>query len=99
ANLAEMKSYNATVAAVSVEHPRLISDFASRLKLEFPVLSDRDQDVIRLYTVFDRDLARGQPHPAIYLADLQGVIRQKQISLQHADKLSFPSLLERLKEI
>ncbi|MCI0531426.1 MAG: redoxin domain-containing protein, partial [candidate division Zixibacteria bacterium] len=33
ANLAEMKSYNATVAAVSVEHPRLISDFASRLKL------------------------------------------------------------------
>lgn len=99
ANLAEMKSYNAVAAAVSVEHPKLISKFASRLKLEFPVLCDRDQTAVRLYAVFDRDPVRGEAHPAIYLADLQGVIKQKQVSLQHADKLSLPALLERLKEI
>jgi len=95
----EIQAHNGQLIAVSIDHPRLLVNAIRELQLEFPVLHDPQQTAIRLYTVFDRDSARQEPHPSFFLADSEGVIRHKEVSLAHADKLSVPVLLQQLKDL
>ncbi len=95
----EILAHNGILAAVSIDHPRLLVPAIREMRIEFPLLYDAQQTAIRLYTVRDRDSVRKEPHPAIFLADTLGVIRHKDISLGHAEQLSIPSLLNALKEV
>lgn len=98
-SLPEIQAHNGLLAAVSIDHPKILTNLIRELQIEYPILYDPDQTAIRLYTVIDRDSVRQEPHPAFFSADLEGVIRHKEISLAHADALSLPALLERLREI
>lgn len=95
----QIRAHGGSLIAVSMDHPKILSSLIREMQLEFPILCDPDHSAIRLYTVFDRDSTRKEPHPAFFLADGEGVIRHKEVSLGHADKLSLPAVLERLKEI
>ena len=98
-HLGEIQAHNGQLVAISIDHPRILVNLIRQMQLEFPILYDAEQMAIRLYTVIDRDSVRQEPHPANFLADTLGVIRHKDISLGHADKLAISALLENLKEI
>src|SRR3989304_1631153 len=97
--LGEIQARHGLLIAVTVDYPRILTKLIREMHLEFPLLFDAQQTAIRLYTVFHRSSVRQEPHPALFLADREGVIRHKEVSLEHADKLSLGVLLERLKEI
>lgn len=96
-NLTEIKVHNGLLVGIGVDHPIILSGLVKSLGLEFPLLYDPEQTAIRLYTVFDRHSVRKEPHPALFLADTEGVIRHKEVSLSHADELSPVPLLSQLK--
>jgi peroxiredoxin len=98
-HLGEIQAHNGQLVAISIDHPRILVNLIRQMQIEFPILYDAERTAIRLYTVIDRDSVRQEPHPAIFMADTLGVIRHKDISLGHADKLSIPALLDNLKEI
>jgi peroxiredoxin len=98
-HLPMIQAHHGHLITISIDHPRLLAKAVRELQLEFPVLHDSQQTAIRLYAVLDRDAVRQEPHPALFLADTEGVIRHKEISLAHADKLSFPVLLQQLKDL
>ncbi len=98
-HLGEIQAHNGQLVAISIDHPRILVNCIREMQIEFPILYDAEQMAVRLYTVIDRDSVRQEPHPAIFLADTLGVIRHKDISLGHADKLSISALLDNLKEI
>ena len=98
-HLGEIQAHDGQLVAVSIDHPRILVNLIRQMQIEFPVLYDAERTAIRLYTVIDRDSVRQEPHPAFFLADTLGVIRHKDISLEHADRLSIPALLNTLKEI
>jgi peroxiredoxin len=97
--LPEIQSHNGLLTAISVDHPKIVAGLVQELRLEFPLLTDVNQTAVRLYAVIDRRSVRQEPHPALFLADLQGVIRYKQVGLEGTNQLSFSPLLLRLREI
>ena len=66
------------VVAVSYDSVDILSKFAGKRKITFPLLSDSDSKVIKAYGVLN-EKASGQqagiPHPGTFLIDQQGIIR------------------------
>lgn len=66
------------VVAVSYDSVDILSTFADKKKITFPLLSDTDSKVIKAYGVLN-EKASGQqagiPHPGTFLIDQQRIIR------------------------
>jgi len=61
------------VIALSTDGPDEAKDLAVDLRLPFPVISDPDARIIRLYGIFDA--AVDTAFPAIFLVDRQGAVQ------------------------
>jgi thioredoxin-dependent peroxiredoxin len=77
ADLAEkysrIKGQDAEVIAISTDGIDMAKDLAVDLQLHYPVISDPDAAIIKLYGVFDNDV--GTAYPALILVDKNGVVR------------------------
>jgi peroxiredoxin len=73
----------AAMAAVSVDTPHDLRHLRDRLDLPFPLLSDSNFAVSRLYEIYESDetYEGPQPHgePAVYIIDSDGHIADHQI--------------------
>jgi peroxiredoxin len=67
--------------------------FAEKLRLEFPLLSDVDKSVSRLYGV---DSLLGTRR-AYFIVDLEGIIRYKHVELLPITRRDNPELLQTLR--
>lgn len=83
-NLQELSKINAQVVGISVNDPFTNKAFAEHNKLNFPILSDYNRDVVRQYNVYHQDFANLKGYVAakrsVFLLDQNGVVTYKWVT-------------------
>jgi hypothetical protein len=79
---AEFKARGYAVAALSYDSPAILKNFAERVKITYPLLSDPDSKVIRAFGIFNETVPVGNPfhgipYPGTYLVDRTGKVISK----------------------
>ena len=71
----------AQVFGISVDTPFALKAFANEQKLNFPLLSDFNKDVIRAYDVFNPDMIglKGIAKRAVFVIGRDGTIKYRQV--------------------
>jgi glutaredoxin-dependent peroxiredoxin len=71
----------AQVLGISVDTPFSLKAFGNAERLQFPLLSDFNKDVIRAYEVFNADMIglKGISKRAVFVIDRQGTVRYKEV--------------------
>ena len=94
-------AYNATPLAVAGQWPRELRGFAERNGITFPLLVDKDRNVIKSYGVYHwlsfeaYNIAR----PATFIIDLLGIVRYMYIGSHQFDMVDQIELIDCLKSI
>jgi len=70
------------ILAVSPEHPSRALQLKKQLSLTFPILWDKNSRVAELYGVLNRGSVQKYPYASVFLIDLQGIIRCKEVSAE-----------------
>jgi glutaredoxin-dependent peroxiredoxin len=71
----------AQVLGVSVDTPFALKAFANEQKLQFPLLSDFNKDVIRAYDVFNPDMIglKGIAKRAVFVLGRDGTVKYREV--------------------
>jgi peroxiredoxin len=79
--LAALNAAKATVLGISVDTFFTLKAFQSDQGLTFPLLSDFNKDVIRLYDVYNPDMIglKGIAKRAVFVVDGEGIIRHREV--------------------
>jgi peroxiredoxin Q/BCP len=93
----KIKSVGAGILAISVDSPDQSRDFAGKLRLPFPLLSDVNHKVIDAYGVYDAENKISKP--AVFLVDKKGIVRWTYVGKDKADRPLNDVLLAELKKI
>ena len=97
------------LAAISYDSPAILTDFANRHQIQFPLLADADSKVIRSFKVLNADakgMTKGMAHPGFFYVDENGVIREKYFEAKYTDRFTannvigklFPELAQEVSE-
>ncbi|MGB9245320.1 MAG: redoxin domain-containing protein, partial [Candidatus Acidiferrales bacterium] len=97
------------LAAISYDSPAILTDFAERHKIDFPLLADPDSEIIRSFDVLNAEATgkeKGMAHPGFFFIDSSGVIREKYFEAKYTDRFTpnnviaklFPELTEEVSE-
>jgi peroxiredoxin len=80
-SLARLGQANAKVYGVSVDTFFTLKAFQDQQKLNFPLLSDFNKQVIRDYGVFNEDMIglKGIAKRAVFVIDKDGVVRHREV--------------------
>ncbi|MFL6283003.1 MAG: redoxin domain-containing protein [Pyrinomonadaceae bacterium] len=95
---AELSKLNATVLAVSGDYVFSHQEWAKHHNLQFPLLSDHDHAVAKMYDSFMDGV--GFNKRTVYLIDKEGVVRYVNLAFKAGDKKDYDALrgeLEKLK--
>jgi peroxiredoxin len=95
---AELAKLNAVVLGISGDYVFSHQEWAKFHKLQFPLLSDHDHKIARIYGVYDEP--SGFNKRSVFLIDKGGVIRYTNLAFKAGDKADYNSLrteLEKLK--
>jgi peroxiredoxin len=87
------------VAGVSYDNVEILKYFADRRKIEFPLLSDPDSKIIRMYQVLNSEAAgpnAGMARPGYFYIDAEGVIREKFFEAKYRERLTGNTLLSKM---
>ncbi|OGC75894.1 MAG: hypothetical protein A2145_07185 [candidate division Zixibacteria bacterium RBG_16_40_9] len=97
--LAALAALDAVVLAISIDHPRFISKLKQKLHLEFPLLYDQNSVATKLYGLLNTSSPKGAPHPTVFVADKERVIRYKKVNMDHKNNLAVEEIIESLKKL
>lgn len=80
-SMARLNAANAEVLGISVDTFFTLKAYRDSQGYQFPLLSDFNKEVIRLYDVFFEDMIglKGLAKRAVFLIDAAGVVRYRQI--------------------
>lgn len=82
--LSRFNAMNAQVVAVSVDPPFSIKAWAEQNRLNFPILSDFNRQVVKTYGVYHEDFSGMKGYVAakrsVFVLDSNGVVRYKWVS-------------------
>ncbi len=95
---AELAKLNAVVLGISGDYVFSHQEWAKFHKLQFPLLSDHDHKIARMYGVYDEP--SGFNKRSVFLIDKTGVIRYTNLAFKAGDKADYSNLrteLEKLK--
>jgi peroxiredoxin len=87
------------LAGISYDSEAILKFFADRRKIEFPLLSDPDSNVIRAYDVLNSEAVgqnKGMARPGYFFIDTHGVIREKFFEAKYRERLTGNSVLSKL---
>jgi hypothetical protein len=87
------------LAAISYDSPAILKDFASRHKIDFPLLPDPDSKIIRSFNVLNADakgMTAGMAFPGFFYIDPGGVIREKYFTAKYTDRLTANNVIVKL---
>jgi peroxiredoxin len=87
---AELQARGAAVFGISVDSHYANTEFAQKLKLSFPLLSDFDRSASRAYGVLMEDA--GYSGRATFVVDRNGVIAHKDHATSPGDMAQVPSV-------
>jgi len=83
-NMQELNKINAQVVGISVNDPFTNKAFAQNNNLNFPILSDFNREVVKLYNVFHENFGNLKGYTAakrsVFILDHNGVIVYKWVS-------------------
>jgi hypothetical protein len=99
-NYAKIQAAGLGLAAISYDKPEILTTFAARRNITFPLLSDPDSTIIRSYgilnTAVDKtSLAFGVPNPGIYYLDRRGVVKAKYFEDDYRERQTAAMILMR----
>ena len=97
------------LAAISYDTQAILTDFAKRHKIEFPLLADPESRVIRSFKVLNEEakgMNRGMAHPGFFYIDQSGVIRERYFEAKYTNRFTannvigklFPELTEEVSQ-
>ncbi len=95
---AELSKLNVTVLGLSGDYVFSHHEWAKHHKLQFPLLSDHDHRVARLYGSYDE--ASGYNRRTVFVIDRNGVVRYSNLQFKAGNAADYNSLraeLEKLK--
>lgn len=95
---AELSKLNATVLGISGDYVFSHQEWAKHHKLQFPLLSDHDHSVAKMYDSYMEQY--GFNKRTVYLIDKEGVVRYVNLAFKAGDKKDYDALraeLEKLK--
>ncbi|MBV9958135.1 MAG: peroxiredoxin [Acidobacteria bacterium] len=93
----ELGKLNATVLGISGDYVFSHQEWAKFHKLQFPLLSDHDHKIARLYDSYMED--RGFNKRTIYLIDKDGVVRYVNLAFKAGDKADYDALRAELEKL
>jgi peroxiredoxin len=94
---AEMSKLNATVLGISGDYVFSHQEWAKFHKLQFPLLSDHDHRVARLYDSYMEGV--GFNKRTVYLIDKEGVVRYVNLDFKAGDANDYSRLREELAKL
>jgi peroxiredoxin len=93
------KKQGIELAAISYDSVEILKFFSDRRKIEFPLLSDPDSKIIRIYHVLNSEAIgpnAGMARPGYFFIDPQGVIREKFFEAKYRERLTGNNVLSKL---
>jgi peroxiredoxin len=87
------------LAGISYDSVEILKSFCDRRKIEFPLLSDPDSQIIKKYEVLNTEAVgefAGMARPGYFYVDPQGVIREKFFEAKYRERLTGNTLLSKL---
>ena len=95
-DLNKLNGLDAQVLGISVDSKYCHREFTNKLKLNFPLLSDFNREVCRLYETLRPE---GFSNRAYFIIDKQGIVRFKYLMPTPKDRLENNQLIEDLKNL
>ena len=95
-DLNKLNDLDAQVLGISVDSKYSHKEFAEKLNLKFPLLSDFGREVCRLYGTLRKE---GFSERAYFIIDKNGIVRFKYMMPTPKDKLENEQLIEDLKKL
>ena len=87
------------LAGVSYDSVEILKFFSDRRKIEFPLLSDPDSKIIRMYHVLNSEAVgpnAGMARPGYFFIDPKGNIREKFFEAKYRERLTGNTVLSKL---
>ncbi len=94
---AELGKLNATVLGISGDYVFSHHEWAKFHKLQFPLLSDHDHKVARMYDSYMEDM--GYNKRTAYLIDKDGIVRYVNLTFKVGDKTDYDKLRAELEKL
>ena len=94
---AELADLNATVLGISGDYVFSHQEWAKHHKLQFPLLSDHDHHVAKLYDSYREDV--GFNKRTVYLIDKDGVVRHVNLDFKAGDIRDYDALRNELEKL
>jgi len=95
-DLSELNNLNAQVLGISVDSKHAHKEFAEKLNLSFPLLSDFSKEVCRLYGTLRPE---GFSERAYFLVDSDGIVRFRKIMPTPGEMLENEKLINELEKL
>ena len=95
-DLSTLNNLNAQVLGISVDSKYSHKEFSNKLKLNFPLLSDFNKEVCKLYGTLRPE---GFSNRAYFIIDRQGIARFKYMMPTPKDRLENNQLIEDLQKL
>src|SRR5262250_1171557 len=87
------------LAAISYDSEAILTDFAKRHKIEFPLLADPDSKVIRSFDILNTEakgMNKGMALPGFFYIDDSGVIREKYFEAKYTNRFTANNVIGKL---
>ncbi|MGA7792021.1 MAG: peroxiredoxin family protein [Candidatus Acidiferrales bacterium] len=87
------------LAGISYDSVEILKYFADRRKIDFPLLSDPDSKIIRMYQVLNAEAVgpnAGMARPGYFFIDTEGMIREKFFEAKYRERLTGNTVLSKL---
>ena len=87
------------LAGISYDSVEILKYFADRRKIDFPLLSDPDSQIIRKYQVLNAEAVgpnAGMARPGYFFIDTEGMIREKFFEAKYRERLTGNTVLSKL---
>src|SRR6266852_6167115 len=87
------------LAGISYDSVEILKYFSDRRKIDFPLLSDPDSKIIRMYQVLNSEAIgpnAGMARPGYFFLDPEGMIREKFFEAKYRERLTGNTLLSKL---
>jgi peroxiredoxin len=87
------------LVGISYDSVEILKYFSDRRKIEFPLLSDPDSKIIRMYQVLNSEAVGpnlGMARPGYFFIDTEGMIREKFFEAKYRERLTGNTVLSKL---
>lgn len=101
-NFDAYKGMNAEILGISVDGTFVQKAFASSNKITYPLLSDFNKEVVKVYDVLRPEFAhgmKGTAERAVYVIDKEGIIRYVEVTPTPGDQVNFDAIKKTVAEL